>query len=458
MEQKKKSFPDGFIWGTATAGHQIEGYNYNSDWWKFEQERKIIDGTVSGKCMDYWNRYEEDHALMSELGYQGFRLGIEWAKIEPQEGRFAREALEHYRKILQSLKDKNIKICLTLYHWVLPLWFAEKGGWENPNALKYFKKYVELIVKELGEYPDIWVTLNEPSVPPTAGCLAGVFPPEKKSFFSFCLVNNRLLRAHAIAYELIHNHVSNAPGGGPVMAGIAQAYQWIEPFGTPGLPGLYEKIMAPVLAYGSFDAWDKSVVTGRIQPPFGLYESVAHLKDSYDFCGINYYTRMSLKFDPTRKDQAMIEFYAIPPGMDENQMGWQCYPPGFFKILTKVWETFKKPIFITENGVAEASGDALRSKYTLEHLAQLHRAIDSGVDVRGYFYWSFMDNFEWKEGFAKKLGLIECDHADPELKRKPRKTAYLYSDIIKENGITEEMVEKYSPAAREGVFGTKWMI
>ena len=142
----KLTFPYNFVWGTATAGHQIEGHNNTSDWWVFEHEGKILYGTVSGRCMDYWNRYEQDHALMNTLGYPAFRLGIEWARVEPREGQFDAEAIEHYRAILRNLKERNIRICLTLYHWVLPLWFAARGGWTRPDAADRFMRFVEHVV------------------------------------------------------------------------------------------------------------------------------------------------------------------------------------------------------------------------------------------------------------------------------------------------------------------------
>ena len=173
--KKEIIFPKGFLWGTASAGHQVEGGNDKSDWWKFESEGKVYDGTVSGKAVDYWNRYEEDHELMAKLGYQAFRLGIEWARVEPEDGVFDMKAVRHYEKILRSLRKHNIKICLTLYHWVLPLWFAEKGGWEHPEAADRFMAFCELIIKELGEYPDLWVTLNEPNVPAAAGTAVSIY-------------------------------------------------------------------------------------------------------------------------------------------------------------------------------------------------------------------------------------------------------------------------------------------
>ncbi|HOX29280.1 MAG TPA: family 1 glycosylhydrolase, partial [bacterium] len=207
MAGERLEFPKGFVWGTSTAGHQIEGHNSHSDWWRFEHEGKIKDGTVSGKCMDYWNRYEEDHDLMTTLGYKAFRLGIEWAKIEPDDGRIDRAAIERYKKILQSLRDHNLQICLTLYHWVLPLWFADKGGWLWEDAVARFMKFTEIAVNEFAEFPDLWVTLNEPLVPAAAGYLAGEFPPEKKSIKFYGKVTGKLLRAHALNYELIHKTV-----------------------------------------------------------------------------------------------------------------------------------------------------------------------------------------------------------------------------------------------------------
>ena len=448
-------FPEGFIWGTATAGHQLEGHNDKSDWWKFEQEGKINDGTISGRSVDYWNRYEEDHAIMSGFGWNGFRLGIEWAKLEPEDGRFDRGAIEHYRKIFESLKRNNLKICLTLYHWVLPLWFAEQGGWENPKAVDRFMKFAEVVVKEFGEYPELWVTVNEPTSPSVGGYLIGYFPPEKKSFPAYCLVMNKYLRVHAKCHELIHNAAPRNASGGPAMVSTAYAYQYMAPYGTPGFAGAVESLAAPIAAYLSYRAWDKSITTGRAQLPFGI-EPIKELKDSYDYCGVNYYTRMAWRFDPANKEK-IFDPYAIHEGIERNEMGWEIFPPGFHNILREVWNTFHKPIYITENGVADGD-DKMRPTYTLEHLAQIHNAISEGIDVAGYFHWSYIDNFEWREGFEKKLGLIACDYADPELKRVPRKSAHMYSEIARGNGITREIVEKYAPNAMEGVFGDKWRL
>ena len=455
MADNKLVFPQGFLWGTSTAGHQVEGHNDKSDWWKFEHEGKIKDGTVSGASVDYWNRYEEDHELMSKLGCRLFRLGIEWSKIEPEDGRFDMKAVEHYRKILQSLRDHKIQICLTLYHWVLPLWFAESGGWLRPDAVDRYIKYCELIVKEFGDFPDIWVTLNEPNVPSAAGYLAGEFPPEKKSLILFGKVMKKFLQCHARCYPLIKNNVKAAPDGTATKVGVAMAYQWIEGYGSPGLAGVFEEFMAGVFSKGSFLGWDGSVVAGRAPWYFGGGGEIPGLKDSYDYCGVNYYTRQTLKFDKSKAATAFVDMEATPPGIEKTQMGWQIYPPGFYKTLMRVWETFKKPIYITENGIAD-DVDKQRPTYLLEHIAMVNRAIKDGADIRGYFQWSYVDNFEWKEGFCKQFGIVACDHKDPELKRTPRPSAYMYSELIKANAITQEIVDKYAPHASEGVFGDKW--
>ncbi len=453
-EKRALVFPEHFTWGTSTAGHQIEGGNVHSDWWAFEHEGKINDGTVSGRAVDYWNRFEDDHRLMKELGYPAFRLGIEWAKIEPRPGEIDRDALAHYRTILESLRRHDISICLTLYHWVVPKWFQDDRGWEHPDAVNRFMKYCDLVIRELGEYPDLWITLNEPMVPALAGNLIGYFPPKKRSFLANCNVTAAHLKAHARCYHRIHELVPHAPDGGPTMVGVATAYQYFEPWGTGGLPGRYEELMTRIARFGSYAGWDRAIATGELPFPFGRGR-VRGLENSYDYIGVNYYMRFSPKFAPDRPDQAMIDIEAVPAEVEETEMGWQVYPPGLYNILKSRWEKFKKPIFITENGIADST-DTMRPKYLLEHLAQVHRAIEDGCDVRGYFQWSFTDNFEWREGFGKKFGLVAVDHRDPALERHPRPSAKMYGDIIEANAITGSIVNNYSPNAYEGVFGDRW--
>lgn len=443
------TFPDNFLWGTATAGHQIEGGNVHSNWWAWEQEGLVNDGTRSGSACDYWNRYEEDHGIMQAHGHNVFRLGVEWARIEPERGRIDTAAIEHYRAILNDLRSRGLQICLTLNHWVVPKWFADAGSWLADDALDQWDDFVRRIAREFGALVDLWITLNEPMVPVLAGYLAGYHPPCKRNPLQAAKVFRILLHAHARAYAILHEDIEASPSGGLVQAGYAGAYQHVEPFHQSGFWRLLESPLARVIARISFAAWDHSVLTGRVAAPFGYGQEVPSLKDSTDFLGVNYYMRISAQLGPGTLSNVKVGGYSAPEGIEMTEMGWQVYPPGFYEVLLSLHRMFGKPLYITENGCCD-SGDEMRRRYLLSHWAQMHRAIRDGCDLRGYMMWTFIDNFEWREGFEKKFGIIEMDHEDPTLERKPRPSAEMYRDVIAANGITQEIIDKYSPGALHG--------
>jgi len=448
---ERLTFPEGFIWGTSSAGHQVEGGNEYSDWWAWEKEGLIADGTVSGRAMDYWNRHEEDHALMAQLDYNGFRLGIEWARVEPRRDAFDLDVIEHYRHILQSLRTFGFKICLTLHHWVLPQWVAKQNDWHNPDTVARFLRYTKVVVDALGAYPDYWVTLNEPMVPAILGNFLGRLPPHRHSVRAYRTVARAYLQAHAGAYRIIHEARPFAPDGSPTKVGVAMAYPFIEPWGSRGPAGWCERFAAFVCRRAATWGWDHTIRTGH---PHWIHggPAVPGIRGTYDYCGINYYMRVSLKYDRRRRDQYRIDDTQTPPSVAVTQMGWQIYPEGLYRTIRAVWKRFGKPILITENGIADDT-DAQRPRYIIEHLAQVHRAIREGIPVVGYYHWSFVDNFEWQEGFAKRFGLIAVRHDDPELKRVPRPSAHLYSDIARTNALTRDMVETYAPESVAAVFG-----
>jgi beta-glucosidase len=418
-------FPDHFLWGSAASGHQIEGNNKHSDWWHWELATNTQPN--SGKAVDYWNRFEEDHALMASMGHQAFRLGIEWARIEPKPGEFDADAVAHYHRILKSLQSHGIKICLTLHHWVLPKWVADEKDWRNPKTVEWFLRYTDFAIREFGEYPDQWITLNEPMVAALAGYFSADFPPGRRNYFELRNVVRNMLKAHAGAYQLIHEYDPAA------QVGIAMSYPLLEPWGSKGFAGWYERMTVAIGRRFVFLAWDESVKTGRVHPLYGR-GTIKELRESIDFCGINYYFRMTLRFSLRHIRTGFIDQEATPDGVDKNDFGWQIWPEGIHTIISEVWNRFRKPIYITENGIADAS-DKKRGAYISEHLKQVHRSIEDGVPVQGYYHWSFIDNFEWKEGFDMRFGLVEVDPEDPELKRTPRRSASLYSRIIRANGI-----------------------
>jgi beta-glucosidase len=417
-------FPENFLWGSAVSGHQIEGCNRHSDWWHWELATP--EQPVSGQAVDYWNRFEEDHELLAAMGHQAFRIGIEWARIEPRKGEFDRDAIEHYRLMLESLRRHGIRICLTLHHWVLPNWVAEQGDWTNAGTVDQFLRYVEVIVDELGELPDLWITLNEPMVALLAGNISGDFPPQRRSIPAFRKCSRNMLRAHAGAYAQIHARHPDA------RVGLAMAYPYLEAWGSAGFGGWYERRAETFTRTLLFRAWDRSVHTGRLHPFLGRGK-IDGLENSLDFCGINYYFRMSLRFSWKKWRTGFLDIDSIPAGVKTTDMGWQIWPEGLSKILQEVWAQYCKPIYITENGIADAT-DQKRPDYITDHLKQLHAAFQDGIPIEGYFHWSFIDNFEWKEGFEMKFGLVEVDPADPDLKRTPRPSAQRYSQIIHDNG------------------------
>jgi beta-glucosidase len=439
-------FPQDFWWGTASAGHQVEGDNVHSNWWAWEQLGKVNDGSRSGRACDYWNRYPEDHALLRALGMDSIRLGIEWSRTEPSEGKPDDAALQHYRALLEDARRNGLRVCLTLNHWVLPNWLAEQGGWESPRALAAWESQVRRVVRAVGDLVDLWVTLNEPMVPIIAGYIAAYHPPSRRAPLAAARVFEQLLRAHALAYRIAHEAVPRAPGGTPTLVGFASAYQLVEAYHETGFWRLLETPLAKVLAQGSFGAWDRSILTGRVALPYGFGRRIPGLAGSTDFIGVNYYMRISARLGIGTLSNVKSTGYACPPGIEQTEMGWQIYPPGLFAVLDQVHRSFRKPIWITENGCCD-SGDDVRRRYLLSHLAQVLRAIQSGCDVRGYLHWTLTDNFEWREGFEKKFGMVAVDPKDAALRRTPKQSAFLLRDIARGNAITQEIVDAHGPGA-----------
>ncbi len=448
MAKAKKSivFPDGFLWGTAVCSHQADGHNENSDWWAWEKKGKIYDGTVSGAAADMLNRYPEDFELMEKLGYNAFRLSVEWARIEPKRGQYSEEGLAHIENVLKELRKRNIKACLTLYHWVLPKWVADDGGWVNRENVERFRAFVEKVVERVYDDVDIWVTLNEPTAPLFAGYVLGEFPPEKRNPVLAVKVFKNLLRAHAAAYAVIMAESARRGETEKPVIGIAMALAEVES-SNPDNPldrGLHEMIK-----FLHNDAFIDACQTGRVPFPFGVNEKIEGLAGSFTFVGVNYYTRFRFNIKQKKMPRELTDFLYLPEGIETTAMGYEVYPPGFYNIL-KEMSKFGVPIYVTENGIADET-DEQRPGYLLRHLAQVKRAIDDGIDVRGYFQWSYIDNFEWRFGFVKRLGLVTYDPVTFE--RETRPSAYMYGDIAKKGRITPALARKYAPEVVPELWG-----
>ncbi len=407
-----------FLWGTATAAHQIEGDNVHSDWWDYEQKGRLPH--KSGRACDFWNRWREDFDLITSLGHNAFRFSVEWARLEPEPGQWDEAALGRYVDMVQDLRRRAIEPVVTLHHFTLPLWFARAGGFEKRENIDLFDRFVAKAVPTLAPYVRWWVTINEPVVYAYESYSRGRWPPLKQDFTLALRVLGNVMEAHARAYAVIHRHRSDA------MVSIAKHMRVMQPY-RAWHPG--DRLAARLQDYFGNEAVLRSLVTGKF-----LWRRIEGLAGSWDYAGLNYYSRNVLRFafDPGNGFAAE----APPsPGAETATLGWEVYPEGLSICLRRLGR-YRKPVVVTENGIStdEAAdpADERRIRYIRTHLDAMERAMRGGgglpgVDVRGYLYWSLTDNFEWAEGFDKHFGLVAMD--PDNLVRRPRPSAYEFARL-----------------------------
>lgn len=383
----KKLFKN-FLWGAAISSYQTEDNNANSDWYALEM--RIKKESESEINCDYWNNWKEDHQLLTELGVNAFRLSLEWSRIEPEDGKFSAENIRRYREMLQDLKNRNIKTVVTFWHWTSPVWFQEKYGLHKKEAFEIFSRYGKKVVDELGDLIDIAVILNEPIMPLTYGFLLGKFPPKIRCPRKYFKASHNLSAAYKIIYSYSKEKFSATP------VGITTLYNYFEP-ANPNNP--LHKIITRVAK----KFWNESFFN--------------KIKDHADYFGLDYYFHYRLGLTGRKNKNEKV-----------SDMGWEIYPQGIYEALTEIKAKYNLPIYIMENGLADKD-DKYRSEFIQDHLQYVQKAMEAGADVRGYFYWSLIDNFEWLHGYAPKFGLVAVD--GKTLERKPRKSFYFYKEIIK---------------------------
>lgn len=406
-----RKFPEGFYWGAATASYQVEGGIENCDWAEAAREGKV---PVCGGACDHYNRYEADFDLAKELGHNCHRISIEWARIEPEEGKFDEREIGHYLAVLAALRARHIKPFITMWHFTLPQWFVEKGGFENPEAPEIFARYCGYVAKKLGNDCRHFSTMNEPLVFASNGWRRGTWPPfkawplmehamqsvpgarpllEKRTAFRnvnlYFKVAKNLARAHNAAYDAIKAAAFGAE------VGVVHQVILFHANGNP-----INKLLAAFMNWH----WTHQFI-GRI----------VHKTDSI---GVNYY--LHKKFGDTRT-------------YEKTDMNWDVFPEGLFGALLML-KRYQKPLWVSEAGVADAK-DAIRADYITRLVRAMHAAIARGADVRGFMYWSLLDNYEWAQGFEKRFGLIEIDY--DTLERRVRPSAHVYKEIIERNGLLE---------------------
>jgi len=412
-------FPEDFLWGASTASHQVEGGTVNqwSEWelghaselartaakrlswmpsWRaFRTEAQDPENYVSGRGVDHYRRYEEDFDLLEELHLNSFRFGIEWARLQPKEDAWNLEALKHYHRYIKSLKQRNIEPMINLWHWTMPTWFTEKGGFEKKANIVYFEQFVQKVIEEFGPEIRYVSILNEPNVYTAFSYVTGEWPPQHKKPLEAFTVYRNLVRAHRRGYEIIKRVEPS------VQVGIAMNMSNDQPKRSRHPLIWLSMLVAHAVSYG----WNRWFLN--------------RIKKQLDFIGINYYL--------TNYYQGFILHNPTTP---VNDLGWYMEPEGILPVLVQTYAHYKKPIIITENGVADAK-DRYRKWWMEQTLVAIQRALSQGVDVRGYMHWSLLDNFEWAYGWWPKFGLVEVDRED-NMKRTIRPSAkWLANYLVK---------------------------
>lgn len=437
-------FPDDFLWGAATSAYQIEGSPLAdgagaSNWHRFvHTPGRVRNGDTGDVACDHYRRWREDVALMARLGLKAYRFSIAWARVFPDgHGRVNGKGIEFYERLIEALLAAGIEPFVTLHHWDLPLAIEDRGGWFNPDTAGRFADYADLLFRRFDDRVRHWMTLNEPWVVVDAGYVHAVHPPALGDPGKAPLAAHHLLRAHAAAvqaYRAAGRHEigiavnlepkyphSDRPED---LAAASRAHAYMNrQFLDPILLGCYPSPLAGIFG-SAWPAYPESEVRALAQP--------------IDFLGVNYYSRAVVRHDPPA---GLTGATAVAqPGAEHTEMGWEVYPKGLTDTLLWIKRRYGDvPLYITENGAAFADPqrthgpvqDPRREEYLRQHLLAARAAIDAGADLRGYFAWSLLDNFEWAFGYARRFGLVHVDFATGQ--RTPKASAHRYARWIGDN-------------------------
>ncbi len=438
------TFPPGFRWGVATASYQYEGDCENSQWRAWEKAGGIANGDIAGIACDWWRHAERDFDLAQQLGLNALRLSVEWSRLEPRSGEWDAAAFARYREVLQGLRARGIEPMVTLHHFSNPLWFEEMGAFLAPSALDLFTRFVARVVEELGDLCDLWCTINEPNVYSVVGYLLGIWPPgHKGDARNTFRVQATLARAHAAAYRAIHQRQPNA------RVGWAQNFNILDPATNSPL----DRLVAGIQDAAYNDFFPRAVLTARAVFPLNLFAgNLSDVRGTCDFLGINLYYRERVAFSLRHASQIFGRRF-VPKGVPRGDPGLndffgEVYPDGIRRVAERLG-VFGKPIYITEHGVADRT-DRIRPWVVEQGARNVYAAIQQGLDVRGYYHWSLVDNFEWAEGWHSRFGLAALDLTTQE--RTLRPSGQFYSAIATANALTPDMVRQFvvdaPPSAR----------
>lgn len=418
-------FPQDFVFGVATAAYQVEGHIEN-DWSEWERAGKLKDPAMRcGKSVDHWNRYEEDLSLIQNVSATAYRMSLEWARIEPRRGQFDDNVLAAYRQRVLRLRELGIRPIITLHHYTHPSWFHREAPWHEPECLPAWRRYVKACAEVLRGTDPMIITFNEPMPLILGGYLQGLIPPGINEGKKASLAVTHLAMAHIIARAELRSALGEVP------MGISQNVLSFAPdrFWHP-----IDRALTRLASWNYNHAFIDALHTGKLRLSMpGVMSAKVDLpggRESMDFIGINYYTRAHLRFVPRKP---FLEFVYL----DKHQrglthIGWEDYPEGFGQILLEMRQ-YGKPVWVTENGIDDRDGNR-RPNYLYEHWKQLLQARKQGVDIRGYLYWSLMDNFEWLEGWGPRFGLYQVDFNT--LERKATAACHYFKRVASEKKLT----------------------
>lgn len=427
-DKTKRLFPKDFLWGASTASHQVEGGNVNQwavwelenashlaktakkrlDWmpaWEeVKEQARNPENYISGKGVEHYSRYNEDFNIAKSLNLNSFRFGVEWSRIEPEEGVFSEDALNHYVGYINELCDLGIEPIMNLWHWTMPTWFTNKGGFERKSNIKYFEIFVDKLSQHLPMQKLRYViTLNEPNVYSSFGYLTAEWPPNQKNMLKFIRVYRNLTIAHKRCYRILKKHNPK------IQVGVAAQ-------------------LANIQAKRPQNLFDLTAT--RWSRYFWNWWFLNRIKKEQDFVGFNYYFTDYYKWGSFKGNGKLdLSVKRVNPNQPKNDLGWYMEPEGIYPLLVRVWAHYKKPIMITENGLADRN-DVSRQWWIEQTIVAMERAISEDVRIIGYMHWSLLDNFEWAYGWWPEFGLVHVDRKT--MKREVRPSAKYYAERIAE--------------------------
>lgn len=418
----KFKLKDGLLLGSATAATQIEGGDENNNWARFAAEGKVKDGSSPVTASGHYTRVREDIDLMAEMGLQIYRFGIEWSRIEPRRGEYDAEAISHYREEIEYMIEKGIKPLLTIHHFTNPLWFEDMGAFEHKDSPEIFLSLTKKVVEAFGDIVSEYITINEPNVYATNSLLWGYWPPEKKSMAALVNCFSNMTAAHILSYDYIHEK-RRQMGYDDTRVSFANHLRVFEPK-NPKNP--FHRIASSLSEYLFQGAITEAMMTGRCAFPVLRRKGVKKGK-YHDFIGINYYSRSTVTgfSDGVRED------------CYKNDLGWEIYHEGLIELANRLGKKYGGEVYVTENGTCDNT-DSFRARFVYDQLKMISEVENP---ITRYYHWSFMDNFEWKEGERERFGLVHVDYKTQ--RRTVKESGKLYSSIIQAGGVTEESYDLY---------------